>query len=98
MQNTFQAIAILAQNRLLQHYVKNKYEVKYAYSSNYIIIQGINKNKILRYNYVINCKYNILYYLGKLNKYQPIKKRKERVLLLMHGYGLGLGCFYGNIL
>jgi hypothetical protein len=40
----------------------------------------------------------LLIYSGKLDETHCAKlwHRKERVMLLMHGYGLGLGCYFGQ--
>jgi hypothetical protein len=73
---TSQALALLAQNRLLKHYVKSNYEVKSFNSLNYVVIHGDNKYK----------------------HHALVQNKKEKVLILMHGFGLGLGFFYGNIL
>ena len=71
---TSQAMGLLAQNRLLKHYVKSSYEIKSSSALNYMVVKGNPKPP----------KHTI----------QPWKK-KEKVLVLMHGFGLGLGFFYG---
>jgi hypothetical protein len=40
----------------------------------------------------------LLIYSGKLDEthYAKLWHREERVMVLMHGYGLGLGCYFGQ--
>ncbi len=70
---TSQAVGLLAQQRILKHYVRSSYEIKSTNALNYVVIKG-----------------NVT--TTKVHPWQ----RKERVLVLMHGFGLGLGFFYGK--
>ena len=69
---TSQAAALLAQRRLLKHFVRHDHEVKTSHGINYVVVKGNLHVK-------------------------PYDADTEKVLVLMHGYGLGLGLFYENI-
>lgn len=66
-------LALFAQNKLLHHFIKNKFEVLEANSLNYVVV------------------YNKDYSLDR-----QFGKKNDRTLVLMHGFGLGLGFFFGK--
>ena len=76
------ALAISAQDRLLRYFIRRStFEVRS--SSNHEL------------NYIVIRKHNPYpkNHIVEINKHY---KPKEKTLVLMHGFGLGLGCFYGK--
>jgi hypothetical protein len=82
-QNTSPVLAIQAQEKLLRYFLKRStFEVRS--SSNHEL------------NYVV-IKRNQDYPKAHLHAAQTNHNKKERTLIMMHGFGTGLGLFYGKI-
>lgn len=76
--NNSGALALVAQERLLKHFLKSStFEVKASagHELNYVILRRSKQ-----------------YPVAHLQK----RGEKEKTLILMHGFGLGLGFFYGE--
>ena len=76
--------AIAAQNRILQHFLKSGFEVKQGRNLNYIEFRNLG-----------SVKANALEIPTDTIQGKNVPA-EERVLVLMHGYGLGLAFFFAN--
>jgi cardiolipin-specific phospholipase len=91
---THMATAIAAQNRMLQHFLKSGYEAKQGKSS---LKHGSGSLNYIEFHNRTRTTHG-----GAVKNTAPgftgieAVPSEERVLVLMHGYGLGLGFFFAN--
>lgn len=76
------ALALIAQEKLLKHFLKRS-------------VFDVRNSRNLELNYVVIHKKPATKDHLSVNNYNSVKP-KAKTLVLMHGFGLGLGFFYGE--